>query len=271
MERVFSDRRGRGRYAHYVVAVYCVLQILGLVFHAGSSWFRYVAFAVLPVAWVGSDPVTYMRVTETAHAFLALGVAEEYEEAFSKALAFSVRDARLERHEDLCEEEVSSYDFPKESQDALRRAGISSSEEKTYLQEPLRRLRSCEALRRTMLDAQLAAQAAIDEKIALGMPFRDIARYFSGDVSSQDDGMLGERYLRDLPKDWVDRLGVMREGEIGNKFLGDTGFWTLKVLEKGGKGGDAWIRLQGILVPYPSVDEVILATFSQENVFLMVW
>lgn len=255
-------------------AMFIALQGVGVFFHAGDGIFRYTTRFMLPPAWIGFSPVSYHRVVETAHAFVALGVAPTYQEAFPSALAFVLRDMRVQDllAEASLKETVMDSEafFTEEDMSTLRDARISLSEEKRYLTDPLLRVRSTEPLRDTPLPSQEMRLASVQEKIDLAMPFADIARYFSEDSSAMNGGDLGVIVVSDLPA-WALGAEDMEIGEVRDGIVGSDAFWMLKMVDKGGEGDSAWVHLRGIAINKPTLGALLRAHASEHPAWIFVW
>lgn len=252
-----------------VFLLWLLLQGGAMFFHVGEGFFRPFTRFVLPPAWVTFTPVSYKRVAETAHAFVALHVASSYEDAFPLALAFVVRDVRLRQL--LGDGGISSADvFTSVDQDLLRAAGISLREQERYLAVPLLRLRTARSLRDEMLPSQELRMQSVLEKVELGMPFVDIARYFSEDSSALTGGDLGIFLLSELPV-WAQAVAYMQVGEVRADFVGTDAFWVLKVVDVGGADEDAWVHLRGVAINKPTLGAVLRAHAGDHPAWVLVW
>lgn len=251
-----------------MLALWVLLQGSAMFFHVGDGWTRGFSFVVLPPAWVGFSPVSYHRVVETAHAFVALDVASTYQKAFPLALSFVVRDMRLQ---DLLSEDVDTMrELPQGDKDTLFAAGISSSEQEHFILAPLERMDAAVSLRDIPLASQDMRLQNVLEKIDLGMPFSDIARYFSEDSSAINGGDLGVFLLRELPL-WAQETATMNIDEVRSDFVGSDAFWVIKIVDKGGEGDEAWVHLRGIAINKPTIAAVLRAHAAEHPAYLFVW
>lgn len=254
-----------------LVFLWALLQVFAMFFHIGDGWTRGFSRLVLPPAWIGFSPASYHRVVETAHAFVVLEVAPTYQDAFPLALSFVLRDVRLQDllvgdvHESGVEREL-----PQEDSDALAAAGISLSEQERYFLQPLERMEDAASLRSTALSSQDMRLQNVLEKIDLGMPFSDIARYFSEDSSAIDGGDLGVFLLGELPL-WLQDVVSMEVDDVRSDFVGSDAFWVIKVVDKGGEGAEAWIHLRGIAINKPTVAAVLRSHAAEHPAYLFVW
>lgn len=251
-----------------VVALWFVLQLSAMFFHVGAGWTRGISWAVLPPAWIGVTPVSYHRVVETAHAFVALGVAPTYQEAFPLALGFVLRDIRL--RDLLTIDAQDTRALPNDDRDALVVAGVSLREQDRYILDPFSRVEAATSLRDAKLSSQEMRMQNVLEKIDLGMPFSDIARYFSEDSSALAGGDLGVFLVSDLPV-WAQAAGGMAIDEVRSDFVGSDAFWVMKVVDKGGEGSDAWVHVRGIAINKPTIAAVLRAHAEEYPAFLFVW
>lgn len=252
-----------------VLALWLLLQMSAIFFHVGDGVMRSVSRFVLPSAWVSLSPVSYHRVVETAHAFVALDIAPTYQEAFPLALGFVLRDVRTE---DLLEDvEVSEEEFLTEADAAVLLAqGISEKEQRKYIEDSLLRARAAELLRNDMLPSQEMRLQNVLEKIELGMPFADIARYFSEDSSAMNGGDLGTFLIPELPV-WAQSVAEMEVGEVRSDFVGADAFWALKVVDAGGEDGEAWVQIRGIAINKPTLGAVLRAHATEYPAWIFVW
>lgn len=245
------------------------LQFGAMFFHAGEGFSRNFSHFVLPPAWVGFSPVSYRQVVETAHAFAALQIAPSYQEAFPLALAFAVRDERLQRL--LGDRALESEDvFTEDDRALLRDAGLSLHEQEKYLILPLLRFRQSSTLRNEILPSQEMRMQSVLEKIQLDMPFADIARYYSEDSSAMDGGDLGVFLLSELP-DWAWQVGTLGIGEVRSDFVGADALWVLKVVDKGGIGDEAWVHIRGIAINKPTLGAILRAHAAEYPAWVFVW
>ena len=250
--------------------VFVMLQMGAMFFHGGNGVFRPFTWSVLPPVWVGIHPLSYHRVVETAHAFVALDVVQTYQEAFPLALAFCVRDVRLRllmREGDITlSSERDDNTFTESDTAILRDAGISVREQEAYLHTPLLRMRAAGALQDVFLPSQEMRLANIQEKIDLGMPFGDIARYFSDDASAIVDGDLGV-FTKDTLPSWASGVWDMEPGDVRGDFIGSDAFWVLRLDAK----NESTIRLRGIAVNKPTIDAIIRAHREEHRAWVFVW
>lgn len=248
---------------------FLVLQFQAMFFHGGDGILRYTTRFVLPPAWVHGRPISYHRVVETAHAFVALHVAPTYQEAFPLALEFVIQDFRLK---DLIDEQILVSEEVLTEQDisALAHAHISSSEQERYVILPLLRMRASESLRSTLLPSQEIRLQNVLEKIDLGMPFSDIAQYFSEDSSAMNGGDLGVFLLSELPS-WAQETATMKVGEVRSNFVGEDAFWVLKVVDAGGDADTAWVRIRGIAINKPTLGALLRAHADMYPAWVFVW
>ncbi len=253
-----------------VFVLWFLLQLSAVFFHVGDGMMRGVSYLVFPPAWVHGSPVSYHRVVETVHAFVALQVASTYQEAFPKALAFVVRDARVKDLLDGADVPVQDALFTESDTAALAHAGISSYEQEKYLEEPFFRMRAAHALRDKALPSQEMRLQNVLDKIDLDMPFADIARYFSEDSSAINGGDLGVFLVSDLPA-WAQGAATMQVDEVRADFVGTDAFWVLKVVDAGGKDDTAWIHLRGIAINKPTLADVLRIHAEEHPAWVFVW
>ncbi len=264
-------RTWRMRFGVGVFLFFLFFQALGIFFHVGNGVFRFTSRLVFPAAYTSGSFISYHRVVETAHAFVTLRVAETYADAFPLALSFAVRDAQLRTLlEEQGREVVSRSVLSSQDIDALLHAGISLREQERYLLLPLARMHEAEALSSEMFPSQKARLENVLEKISLGMPFADIARYFSEDVSAQNGGDLGVLLLSQLP-DWAQGVRDMRVGDVRSDFVGSDSYWILKVIDAGGVGDDAWVHVRGIALARPSLGARLREHALRYPVYVFVW
>jgi hypothetical protein len=252
-----------------VLALWLFLQMSAIFFHVGDSAMRFVSRFVLPPAWVSFSPISYHRVVETAHAFVALDIAPTYQEAFPLALGFVLRDVRTE--DLLGDVEISQEEiFTDTDRAALLAQGISEKEQQKYIEDPLLRARAAELLRNDMLPSQEMRLQNVLEKIELGMPFADIARYFSEDSSAMNGGDLGVFLVSELPV-WAQDTATMEVDEIRSDFVGADAFWVLKVVDVGGEGDEVWVQIRGIAINKPTLGAVLRAHAVEHPAWIFVW
>lgn len=251
------------------LALWLLLQVSAIFFHVGDGAMRYVSRLILPPAWISSSPISYHRVVETAHAFVALRIASTYQEAFPLALDFVLRDVRMK---DLLEGiEVSEEKIFTEADTALLFThGISEKEWREYIQDSLLRARTAELLRNAMLPSQEMRLQNVLEKIQLGMPFSDIARYFSEDSSAMNGGDLGVFLVSELPA-WAQDIANMEINEVRSDFVGTDAFWVLKVVDAGGADDKAWVHIQGVAINKPTVGAVLRGHAAKHPARIFVW
>lgn len=257
-----------------VLVLWLLLQLGAMFFHVGNGTMRYVTRFVLPPAWVRFSPVSYHRVVETAHAFVALNIAPTYQEAFPLALGFAVRDLRVE---DLLEDQIlAPFEeelFTEMDRVTLKDAGISEREQEKFIEYPLFRTQAADMLRNGILPSQEMRLQNVLEKIELGMPFTDIARYFSEDSSAMNGGDLGVFLISELPV-WAQRVAEVEIGETRSDFVGADAFWVLKVVDKGVGGieenGD-WVHIRGVAINKPTLGAVLRAHAVEYPVWVFVW
>lgn len=260
-----------------VLVLWLLLQLGAVFFHVGDGAMRYITRFVLPPAWVHFSPVSYHRVVETAHAFVALEIAPTYQEAFPLALSFVVRDLRIE---DLLEDQtLASFEgelFTEMDRATLQDAGISEREQEKYIEYPLFRTQAADVLRGGILPSQEMRLQNVLEKIELGMPFADIARYFSEDSSAMNGGDLGVFLLSELPV-WAQSVAEMEVGEVRSDFVGADAFWVLKVVDAGIGGGEGiegngdWVQIRGVAINKPTLGAVLRAHAVEYPVWVFVW
>lgn len=260
-----------------VLVLWLLLQLSAVFFHVGDGAVRYATRFVLPPAWVHFSPVSYHRVVETAHAFVALEIAPTYQEAFPLALGFVVRDLRVK---DLLEDQVlAPFDgdlFTEMDRTLLQDAGISEREQEKYIAYPLFRIQAADVLRGGILPSQEMRLQNVLEKIELGMPFADIARYFSEDSSAMNGGDLGVFLLSELPV-WAQSVAEMEVGEVRSDFVGTDALWVLKVVDEGSGGIDGiegngdWVHIRGVAINKPTLGAVLRAHAAEYPVWVFVW
>lgn len=252
-----------------VLALWLLLQLSAMFFHVGNGAMRYVTRFVLPPAWVHFSPVSYHRVVETAHALVALDLVPSYQDAFPLALDFVLRDIRTQDLLDsgLVFEEILLTEADRA---VLLAQGISEKEQRKYIEDPLLRIRSADLLRNEMLPSQEMRLQNVLEKIELGMPFADIARYFSEDRSAMNGGDLGVFLVSELPV-WAQDVAIMEVGEIRSDFMGADAFWVLKVVDAGGEGAEAWVQIRGIAINKPTLGAVLRAHAVEHPAWVLVW
>lgn len=245
------------------------LQASAMFFHVGDGVMRSFSRFVLPPAWISLSPISYHRVVETAHAFVALDIAPTYQEAFPLALGFVLRDVRTM---DLLDDGVVSGEtiLTKADQISLLAQGISEKEQQKYIEAPLFRSRSAESLRNEMLPSQEMRLQNVLEKIELGMPFADIARYFSEDSSAMSGGDLGVFLVSELPV-WAQDTATMEVNEIRSDFVGADAFWVLKVVDAGDEGVEAWVQIRGIAINKPTLGAILRAHAAEHAAWVFVW
>ncbi len=252
-----------------VFVLWLLLQLSAVFFHAGDGAMRFFSRFVLPPAWVSFSPVSYHRVVETAHAFVALDLAPTYQEAFPLALGFVLRDLRTE--DLLGDVEISEEEIFTDADGAVLLAqGISDKEQQKYIADPLLRARAAESLRNDMLPSQEMRLQNVLEKIDLGMPFTDIARYFSEDSSAMNGGDLGVFLVSELPV-WAQDTVTMEIDEVRSDFVGADAFWALKVVDAGGEDSEAWVQIRGIAINKPTLGAVLRAHAGEHPAWVFVW
>lgn len=263
-----------------VLALWLLLQLSAVFFHVGDGVMRSFSRFVLPPAIVQLSPVSYRRVVETAHAFVALNIAPTYQEAFPLALGFVVRDVRVK---DLLDDQVvPSFEgglITDGDSVTLRDAGISEREQRKYIEYPLFRAQVARELRNTMLPSQEMRLQNVLEKIELGMPFADIAQYFSEDSSAMNGGDLGVFLVSELPA-WAQGVAEMEVGEVRSDFVGADAFWVLKIVDEGSggiegnegnEGNEDWVRIRGIAINKPTLGALLRAHAQEHSVWVFVW
>ncbi|MEK9157079.1 MAG: peptidylprolyl isomerase [Patescibacteria group bacterium] len=252
-----------------VFVLWLFLQMSAIFFHVGDGVMRYVSRFVLPPAWIAFSPVSYHRVVETAHAFVALAIAPTYQEAFPLALGFVLRDIRTE--DLLGDIEVSEEEIFSDADSAIFLAeGISEKEQQKYIEDSLLRARAAELLRNNMLPSQEMRLQNVLEKIELGMPFADIARYFSEDSSAMNGGDLGVFLVSELPA-WAQDIAIMEIDEVRSDFVGADAFWVLKVVDTGGEDSEAWVQIRGVAINKPTLGAVLRAHAAEHPAWIFVW
>jgi PPIC-type PPIASE domain len=279
-ERIIESLPGRSRIMWRsiglgVLALFFLLQISAVFFHAGDGVMRPFSWLVLPPAWVRWSPVSYHRVVETAHAFVVLGIAPSYQEAFPDALGFVLRDVRLEH---LLQEKDLAFSVDAQAEgvitdtdvQVLVAGGVSLSEQERFLADPLLRLRGADALRNEALLSQETRLQNVLEKVDLGMPFADIARYFSEDSSAMNGGDLGVFLVSELPV-WAQDAANMEVGDVRSDVVGSDAFWVVKLADAGGEGEEAWVHLRAIAINKPTLAAILRADASEHPALLLVW
>lgn len=253
-----------------VLIFWFFLQLGAMFFHVGGGFMRGFSRFIAPPAWVGFSPVSYHQVVETAHAFVALEIAPSYQEAFPLALGFVLRDERL--MDLLPEGDVVFEDdlLTEEDRTLLLSVGISEREQVRYIIDPLLRLRSGDSLRDETLPSHEMRIQNVLEKVDLGMPFTDIARYFSEDSSAMNGGDLGVFLLSELPV-WAQAVAEMEVGDVRADFVGTDAFWVLKVVERGGADEEAWVQMYGIAINKPTLGAVLRAHAADHPSWVFVW
>ncbi len=252
-----------------MLALWLLLQVSALFFHVGNGVMRPFSHFVLPPAWVSFSLVSYHRVVETTHAFVVLDIAPTYQEAFPLALGFVLRDVRTESL--LGDVEISEEEIFTDTDRAMFLAeGISEKEQQKYVEDPLLRARAAESLRNDMLPSQEMRLQNVLEKIDLGMPFSDIALYFSEDSSAMNGGNLGVFLISELPA-WAQDTATMEVGEVRSDFVGADAFWVLKVVDTGGVGEKAWVQIRGVAINKPTFGAVLRAHAAEYPAWVFVW
>ncbi len=257
--------------------LFLFFQIFSWFLHLGDGWTRPLTRLVLPAAVAEGDVMGYRRVSEGAHAFVALGITSSYDEAFPLSLRFAVRDARIQAILGTKEQEIVWQDYSVLSDvqhQALLAADLSEKEIDQWIVKPLVRARVAQEQVRIQTELNGSPTAmrldAIQQKLELGMPFADVARYFSEDSSAVDGGDLGVFLVKDLPV-WLVSAKDLAIGESVFYLEGSDAFWIIRLTDKGGADDEAWVQLRGIAVNKPTLGEIISARAQEYPAWVFVW
>ena len=271
----FDRRKLAVGLAMFGAGLFLLFQAAALVFHLGEKGFRPLTRFVLPAASVEGNFVSYRRVSETAHGFVALGISPSYDEAFPLALQFAARDERvqavLDEHASAATDAASLLSDTQ--RDTLRTAGFSDKHIAEWFDEPFERAGIAERVVREksgMNDADKIKIASVQEKLDFGMPFADVARYFSEDGSAVSGGDLGVLYIDELPE-WLKGIENHDIGDNVSNLEGTDAFWIIRVVDKGTDGDERWVSLRGIAVNKSTLGDVLQQRAADHPAWVFVW
>ncbi len=206
----------------------------GLSLFLGFLLFIFVSFAILhwrtgvgrtlsevvpfPAAVVGSKVVWYSEVTQLAGVLDQFNDGSTLTDSFDRALTLAVRRRYIERlakelEVTVTDEEVSAPD--EAVAELLSKAGWSEADYRRYVSRPLALAQKTEiALQDSAKYQDIAKRklTVVEDHLALGIAFTDIASQYSDDSSAAYGGDIGYFHRDELPAGFdqifVSELGV---------------------------------------------------------------
>lgn len=171
--------------------------------------------------------------------------------------------------------EVAAYQVDESAiATGLQEAKWSVEQYRKYIVAPLLLLQKAELAVYSNDDSQLPAKEELESlvaKVEEGIPFSDVALYFSQDPATSQLGGSFELMATDEIPDWLAAAANLAEGERSQILSGEDAYWVVQVAGRETIGEQEFIQFRGIAVKKMSLGEIIAARREANPPVVFVW
>ncbi len=281
----FARLRPAGFFLLSVIFVYAIFNYSFFIFHFTHGPARLFARGVIaPAVFIkageasSQKTLSYSTILELARAAEAFGQAQG-EEAFDEGLKSGVHRLYIEQLANELgvitnREAIAHYEVNEELiASGLSQAGWTVDDYRQFVVAPLLLSQGVEQAVALGDAGQEAAKNTLEEimkKIDDGMPFRDVAEYFSEDISAKNKGDLGLMKVSEVPH-WLRPALTLQISEHSEILSGPEAYWVVELLSREKINGEEYVRFRGIAVKKLTLGEIIATRRQANPPLVLVW
>ncbi len=259
-----------------IVAYGIFVQVFFLFHFFNNSAIFFSRFIVVPAVVLGGDSdssritLSYREVAQLARLV----------ESFDEALKIDVHRMYVEQLADelgvtVSAEEIADYAASnKQLNDNLVTTGWSENDYLEFVVGPLLLAHKVELAADDNHASQEPAQqelAGLLTKVDQGIPFADVAKYFSQDFASAKlSGSFELTAVEELPA-WLVPAVKLSPGDRSQVLSAGDAYWVVELVSREIIDGQEYVRFRGIAVKKKSLGEIIAARQAAHPPFVLVW
>lgn len=259
-----------------IVAYGIFVQVFFLFHFFNNSAIFFSRFIVVPAVVLGGDSdssritLSYREVAQLARLV----------ESFDEALKIDVHRMYVEQLADelgvtVSAEEIADYAASnKQLNDNLVTTGWSENDYLEFVVGPLLLAHKVELAAYDNHASQEPAQqelAGLLSKVDQGIPFADVAKYFSQDFASAKlSGSFELTAVEQLPA-WLTPAVKLSPGDRSQILSAGDAYWVVELVSRETIDDQEYVRFRGIAVKKKSLGEIIAARQAAHPPFVLVW